>query len=456
MPDTTLTAISPLDGRYYQKTAPLRSIVSEYGLIFYRLVVEVHWLIALSQNRQIQIIPKLNANAKKSLLKLIHQFNEAEAKHIKSIEKITQHDVKAVEYYLRKKFHRDKNLKALSPWIHFACTSEDINNLAYALMQKNARDRVISPVMQNLISAIDSLAKKTANFPLLSRTHGQPASPTTLGKELKNFAVRLKLQHKQLLQIPIMGKCNGAVGNYNAHIAAFPEVNWPTLSKKFVENLGLRWNEYTTQIEPHDHLAQFLNTLSVCHNILIDFNRDMWGYIALDYFTQKKNKHEIGSSTMPHKINPIDFENAEGNLGLAIALANHLANKLPISRWQRDLSDSTVLRNVGSIFGFSLMSYQSILSGLKKLTPNKAALEKGLNQHWEVLTEAIQTVMRRYHISNAYEQLKSLSRGKKIDANQLHQFIDRLKIPTSVKKQLKTLTPLNYIGLASKLAKKSL
>ncbi|EKD92252.1 MAG: hypothetical protein ACD_29C00098G0006 [uncultured bacterium] len=453
---SSLTAISSLDGRYAKKTEQLRPIVSEYGLIFYRLIAEIHWLIALSENDQINEIPKLTENDKNNLRLIMNQFNQAEAEKIKAIEATINHDVKAVEYYLREKLSLDKNLKNLCAWIHFACTSEDINNLAYALMQKTLRDQIIEPAILNLISAIDTLAKKTAEFSMLSRTHGQPASPTTLGKELKNFAVRLKLQLKLLLTIPMMGKCNGAVGNFNAHVIAYPEVNWLLLSKNFVESLGLHYNEYTTQIEPHDFLAQFLNALSACHLIMIDFNRDIWGYISQDYFTQMKSEQEVGSSTMPHKINPIDFENAEGNLGLSIALANHLANKLPISRFQRDLSDSTVLRNLGSIFGYAIIAYQAMLSGLNKLKPNKTQLENTLNQHWEILTEAIQTVMRRYNITDAYEQLKILSRGEKIDSAKLNLFIDQLTIPDATKKRLKKLTPCNYTGLATELANKEI
>ncbi len=451
-----LTAISPLDGRYANKTAQLRSIVSEYGLIFYRLTVEIHWLIALSENEHIAEVPKLNPEAKKALQAILNHFSQTEAEKIKEIEKTTNHDVKAVEYYLRDKLSADPHLNYLCAWIHFACTSEDINNIAYALMQKTLRDQMIEPHIQKLITEINALAIQTAEFSMLSRTHGQPASPTTLGKELKNFAVRLKAQLALLLTIPITAKANGAVGNFNAHVVAFPEVDWQALSKHFVESLGLECNEHTTQIEPHDFLAQFLNVLSVCHTIMIDFNRDIWGYISQDYFTQIKSEKEIGSSTMPHKINPIDFENAEGNLGLSNALANHLANKLPISRFQRDLSDSTVLRNLGSIFGYAIIAYQAMSAGLKKLTPNKVMLENILNQHWEVLTEAIQTVMRRYNIVDAYEQLKLLSRGEKMDAHKLNSFISGLNIPDNAKKQLKQLTPQGYTGYAVALAKKEI
>jgi len=448
-----LTAISPLDGRYSNHTKQLRSIVSEYGLIFYRLYVEIYWLIELSENAQISEVEKLSHDEISFLKKLLDEFNEHEAEHIKNIEKTTNHDVKAIEYYLREKLEGHPTLKKLPPFIHFACTSEDINNLAYALIIKKSRDEILVPQLKKITEQLNIFAENTAECAMLSRTHGQAATPTTLGKEFKNFSARLTAHMKQLMQVPIVGKCNGAVGNYNAHVVVYPEIDWQHFSKHFVESLGLQWNPYTTQIEPHDYLAQLFNALTVCHTILIDFCRDMWGYIALHYFLLKKSEHEVGSSTMPHKVNPIDFENAEGNLGIAIALATHLSQKLPISRWQRDLTDSTVLRNVGSVFGYALIAYQSILKGLTKLIPNTVFLKNELDQHWEILAEPIQMVMRRYGINDAYEQLKLLTRGETITQKQLHNFIATLAIPNAAKKELQLLTPSNYLGIAIKLAK---
>lgn len=449
-----LTAISPLDGRYSNKTEQLRPIVSEYALIFYRLHVEIHWLMTLTDNTQITEIAKLTPDEHAFLQQLLENFTENEAEHIKKIEAKTNHDVKAVEYYLREKFETHATLKRLCPFIHFACTSEDINNLAYALMIKKARDTQLVPQLKALIQKIDLFAQNTAELAMLSRTHGQPATPTTLGKEFKNFAMRLEAHLTQFLAIPIVGKINGAVGNYNAHVVAFPMVDWLALSQHCVESLGLTWNAYTTQIEPHDFLAQWLYALNVCHTILIDFSRDIWGYIALRYFTQKKSEHEVGSSTMPHKINPIDFENAEGNLGIAIALATHLSQKLPISRWQRDLTDSTVMRNIGSVFGYALVAYQSLVKGLEKLVPNPAVLTQELENHWEVLAEPIQTMMRKYGIDDAYEQLKAITRGAAITQMQLSELIQTLTIPEEAKKTLRALAPQNYLGLAAILAKK--
>ncbi len=453
MEHTSLTAISPLDGRYSDKTEQLRSIVSEYGLIFYRLHVEIYWLIEIANHADIHEIKPLSNDEQLWLKKLLTAFNEKEAEHIKQIEKKTNHDVKAIEYYLREKIESQSTLKHLSPFIHFACTSEDINNLAYALMMKQARDDVLLPSLQKIIQQLDAFAKNNASLAMLSRTHGQAATPTTLGKEFKNFSIRLSTHVSYFKKIPIMGKCNGAVGNFNAHVVAFPEIDWFSVSKKFVESLGLTWNAHTTQIEPHDFLAQFFNALNICHTILIDFCRDMWGYIALHYFSQKKSDNEVGSSTMPHKINPIDFENAEGNLGLAIALATHLSQKLPISRWQRDLTDSTVLRNIGCVFGYSFIAYQSLSKALTKLIPNPEVLKNELNQHWEILAEPIQMVMRRYGIHDAYEQLKKLTRGETITQQQLATFIDTLKIPDKAKEELKVLSPEKYVGLAVKLAR---
>lgn len=448
---SSLTAISPLDGRYANKTKSLRPIVSEYGLIRYRLQVEIHWLIALAKCDKITEFSPLTQTESIFLEKLIADFSEADANAIKVIEQTTNHDVKAVEYFLREKCESHETLKRVIPFIHFAATSEDINNLAYALMQKALRDRVLTPAFQSLLQTLHTMAQPAAGIAMLSRTHGQPATPTTLGKEYKNFAARLETHYQRWQRLPITGKWNGAVGNFNAHIVAYPDIDWSTLSRQFVESLGLTYNAYTTQIEPHDDLAAWLNALSLCHTILIDLCRDTWGYIALDYFKQQRHDNEVGSSTMPHKINPIDFENAEGNLGLSIALATHLAQKLPISRWQRDLSDSTVLRNLGCIAAYGVIAYQSLEKGLGKLTPNTQVINEQLNAHPEVLTEAVQTVMRRYGVKDAYEQLKKLSRGEKIALSDLHGFIDGLAIPNDAKTRLKALTPSNYIGLAKQL-----
>ncbi|MDP1574708.1 MAG: adenylosuccinate lyase [Coxiellaceae bacterium] len=450
---SSLTAISPLDGRYGDKTAQLRQIVSEYGLIYYRLTVEIHWLFVLSNCPEIKEFSPLNLNEKTFLEKLLVDFSEKDALAIKAIEKKTNHDVKAVEYFLRDQCESHPTLKHASSFIHFGATSEDINNLAYALMQKTLRDQQLLPALKKIIQTLNQLAENTAALPMLARTHGQPATPTTLGKEYKNFSMRLQAHVSQWSAIPIVGKYNGAVGNFNAHVTTYPAVDWTALSQHFIESLGLQNNTHTTQIEPHDFLAQWLNALSICHTILIDLCRDTWGYISLNYFSQKKSEHEVGSSTMPHKINPIDFENAEGNLGMAIALSTHLSQKLPISRWQRDLSDSTVLRNLGSVAGYALVAYQSIEKGLSKLIPNESYIRQELNAHPEVLTEAIQSVMRRYGIENAYEQLKQLSRGEKITLQQLRDFIETLSIPADEKQRLKTLTPENYLGLAVRLAK---
>ena len=450
---SSLTAISPLDGRYGNRTEQLRSIVSEYGLIFYRLHIEIAWLILLTETPEIPELKPLSPDEHVFLKNLLASFDEKEALHVKNIEKTTNHDVKAVEYYLRKKLEAHHTLKHLSPFIHFACTSEDINNLAYALMIKQVSTEIVFPHLQNIIQKLNQFADDTAECAMLSRTHGQAATPTTLGKEFKNFSTRLSTHLARLMEIPIAGKCNGAVGNFNAHVVAYPDIEWLMLSKNFVESLDLTWNPYTTQIEPHDFIAQFLNALTVCHTILMDCARDIWGYIALHYFSQKKSEHEVGSSTMPHKINPIDFENAEGNLGVAIALSTHLAQKLPISRWQRDLTDSTVLRNVGSVFGYSFIAYESLLKGLSKLIPNPELLKNELDQHWEILAEPIQTVMKRYGIVDAYEQLKAITRGESTTQKQLADFIDTLHIPDAAKRELKLLTPGNYLGIAIKMAK---
>lgn len=453
---SSLTALSPLDGRYHAKLAELRPIASEYGLIHHRLIVEVRWLITLADLPDFTHLPPLDAASRQFLENLIQQFDEAAAEQIKAIEKTTNHDVKAVEYYLHNQIKNHDQLKKWIPFIHFGCTSEDINNLAYGLMFAKIRSHILSPAMQALIDQLNTLAKPHGQLAMLARTHGQPASPTTLGKELINVTARLSRQLQTWQQLPVLGKFNGAVGNFNAHFVASPEINWPAVSQNFIAELGLTANPYTTQIEPHDNLAELLQTLMRFNTILIDLNRDIWGYISLGYFGQKKVEHEIGSSTMPHKVNPIDFENSEGNLGVANALAGHLAEKLPISRWQRDLTDSTVLRNLGSIAGYSLIAYQSTLKGLQKLTVNTEQIRHDLSQHWEVLAEAIQSVLRRHGVVDAYEQLKSLTRGKTIDQKILSDFIAQLPLPTEVKRQLQNLTPDQYIGYAAILTQQAL
>lgn len=452
--DSNLTALSPLDGRYSKKLDPLRAFFSEYGLMRYRLLVEIRWLEALAQNPDIPEVPTLNADAKLLLQHLFTDFSLADAKRIKAIEATTNHDVKALEYFIKEKIQTHPQLAKISEFIHFACTSEDINNLAYALLLKEARDEVLLPHMHQLINTLRNMAKIYADQPMLSRTHGQTASPTTVGKELANVVARLERQYEQILDIALLGKCNGAVGNFNAHLIAYPKVDWETLSRQFVENLDLTFNPWTTQIEPHDFLAEFFHGLIRFNHILLDFNKDIWSYISIGYFKQKMKEGEVGSSTMPHKVNPIDFENSEGNIGLANAILEHMANKLPISRWQRDLSDSTVLRNMGVAIGHALLAMQSTLTGLNKLEINLPRLEEDLNQNWEVLAEAIQTVMRRYGIEQPYEKLKALTRGQTMNAAILKQFIQTLDLPDSVKKTLQELTPHQYVGTASALARK--
>ncbi len=454
MPLTELTALSPIDGRYSTKTAQLRDYFSEYALFKYRVLVEIRWLETLANTTAIKEIPKFSTQAKKVLSNIIQEFNLADAEQIKTIEKTTNHDMKAVEYFLKEKIKGNKELNAVSEFIHFACTSEDINNLAYALMLQQARGQVILPNCKEIIDAIEQLANQYAQQPLLSRTHGQPASPTTMGKEMRNIAKRLARQYKTLSTIEIMGKINGATGNFNAHLIAYPDVDWLKISRQFVEDLGLHWQSHTTQIEPHDYIAELCNAMARFNTVLIDFNRDVWGYISLGYFKQKTLIGEIGSSTMPHKVNPIDFENSEGNLVMANAILNCLAERLPISRWQRDLVDSTLLRNSGVGFAHSLIAYQASLKGIHKLEINPVAIEADLNDNWEILAEAIQTVMRRYGIANPYEKLKTLTRGKKITAARLKTFINALELPVKVKTQLLSLTPTTYIGNASSQAKK--
>ncbi|OCF98688.1 adenylosuccinate lyase [Gilliamella apicola] len=445
---SALTALSPIDGRYGDKTTELRTIFSEYGLLKYRVQVEVRWLQKLANQADILEVPTLSEQANKHLNEIVDNFNEQDAIRIKTIEKTTNHDVKAVEYFLKEKVNTNEELQAINEFIHFACTSEDINNLSYALMLKTARDTVLIPYWNKLIATITTQAKTYRDLPLLSRTHGQPATPSTIGKEFANVVYRLKRQLKQLESIEILGKINGATGNYNAHMVAYPQINWHKFSEEFVTSLGLQWNPYTTQIEPHDYIAEYFDCIARFNTIMIDFDRDVWGYIALNHFKQKTVAGEIGSSTMPHKVNPIDFENSEGNLGLANAIMSHLGSKLPISRWQRDLTDSTVLRNLGVGIGYAIIAYQSTLKGLNKLEVNQEHLLDELNRNWEVLAEPIQTVMRRYAIEKPYEKLKELTRGKRVDAQGMQQFIDSLALPEHEKARLKQLTPANYIGFA--------
>ena len=450
---SALTAVSPIDGRYGGKTVDLRPIFSEYGLIRHRVLVEVRWLQMLAAEEGIKEVPPLSEHANKVLDNIIDHFCEEDAQRVKNIERTTNHDVKAVEYFLKEKIENNEELNAISEFIHFACTSEDINNLAYGLMLREARTAVILPLMDETIDAVTRLAHQYAEQPMLSRTHGQPASPTTLGKEMANVAFRLKRQREQVMMVPLLGKINGAVGNYNAHLSAYPELDWQTMAQKFVNHLGLDWNPYTTQIEPHDYVAEFFDANARFNTVLIDFCRDVWGYISLGYFKQKTVAGEIGSSTMPHKVNPIDFENAEGNLGIANAIFGHLGAKLPISRWQRDLTDSTVLRNLGVGVAHSVIAYQAALKGISKLDCNPARLDEDLDNTWEVLAEPIQTVMRRYGIEKPYEKLKELTRGKGIDKARLQAFIEALEIPEAEKTRLMAMTPANYIGNAIDQAK---
>ncbi len=443
-----LTAISPVDGRYGAKTAIFRNIFSEYGLIKHRVFVEVHWFLALANHSEITEVPTLDNAAVTALNNIIDDFSMADADRIKTIERTTNHDVKAVEYFLKEKIQGNKQLEASSEFLHFACTSEDINNLSHGLMLKAGRDDVLLPAMDEIIQILSSQAQEYAAQPMLSRTHGQTASPTTVGKELANVVYRLRKQRDQVASIDIVGKANGAVGNYNAHISAYPEIDWPSFSQNFIESIGLKINPFTIQIEPHDYMAEMFDAISRFNTILIDLSRDIWSYISNAYFKQKTVEGEIGSSTMPHKVNPIDFENAEGNLGIANALLNHLSHKLPISRWQRDLTDSTVLRNLGVGFSHSLIAYQSLLKGLNKLEINTDVIEADLNSSWEVLAEPIQTVMRRYGIENPYEKLKELTRGKAITQQAFQDFIMTLEIPEEARDNLLKLTPLNYIGNA--------
>lgn len=448
---SALTALSPLDGRYQDKVTPLRAIFSEFGLMKFRVTVEVRWLQKLAATAEIAEVPAFSAQANVFLDAIVANFNEADAARIKEIERTTNHDVKAVEYFLKEKIQSETELAQVSEFIHFACTSEDINNLSHALMLSTARDEVILPEWKKLIDEIARLADEYKTIPLLSRTHGQPASPSTVGKEMANVVYRLRRQFKQLQNAEILGKINGAVGNYNAHLSAYPNINWHQFSEEFVTSLGIQWNPYTTQIEPHDYIAEFFDAVVRFNTIIIDFDRDLWGYIALNHFKQRTIAGEIGSSTMPHKVNPIDFENSEGNLGLANAVMTHLAQKLPISRWQRDLTDSTVLRNLGVGLGYCLIAYASTRKGISKLEVNQPHLLEELDQNWEVLAEPIQTVMRRYGIEKPYEKLKELTRGKRVTEQAMHEFIESLAIPQEEKARLQQLTPATYIGAAVEL-----
>ena len=450
---TALKALSPLDGRYASRLAPLNDLFSEFGLIKQRVEIEVRWLEQLARTPQIQEVPPLTDDACAFLDHIVADFSVTDAEQVKAIESRTNHDVKAVEYFLKEAVSGKPELQEVSEFIHFACTSEDINNLAYAVMLDKGRNNILLPLIDQMIQDLSELARSTAGQPMLSRTHGQTASPTTLGKELANVTARLLTAQQKIADVPLYGKMNGAVGNYNAHLSAYPNVNWPMMADAFVTGLGLQWNKYTTQIEPHDYMAELFQATMRFNTVLIDFCRDIWSYISIGHFKQKTVKGEIGSSTMPHKVNPIDFENAEGNLGLANAMFDHLATKLPISRWQRDLTDSTVLRNVGVGFSYSILAYSSALKGISKLDPNPQSMADDLDSNWEVLAEPIQTVMRRYGIENPYEILKELTRGRRVNAEIMLEFINGLELPEEAKESLRQLTPANYVGNAAEQAR---
>ncbi len=450
---TALTALSPVDGRYASKTDKLRPYFSEYGLIKHRVLVEIRWLQALANHPQINEVPAFSNDANAFLESILENFSETDAQHVKQIERTTNHDVKAIEYYLKEKIQSNAEVHAVSEFIHFACTSEDINNLSYALMLKGGRDDALLPEVDQLLEALSDMASRYAEIPLLCRTHGQPASPSTLGKEMANVAYRARHQRTQIAAVEILGKINGAVGNYNAHLSAYPDIDWQGFAKDFVESLGLNWNPYTIQIEPHDYIAELFDAVSRFNTIIIDFCRDVWAYISIGYFKQKVIAGEVGSSTMPHKVNPIDFENAEGNLGMANAMMTHLSQKLPISRWQRDLTDSTVLRTLGVGLGHTSIAIQSTLKGISKLEVNQEAIAVDLDNNWEVLAEPVQTVMRRYGIEKPYEKLKELTRGQRINAEVMKNFIEALEIPQQAKDHLLNMTPANYIGNAIDQAK---
>jgi len=450
-----LAALSPLDGRYAKATDPLRAHFSEHALIRTRVRVELEWLQALSAERAIAELKAFSPRTRRDFARLLEEFSERDAEHIKNIEAETNHDVKAIEYWLKGKLAKNAEVQRSLEFIHFACTSEDINNLAYAMMLAHSRERVLLPAIDRLVAALRALARRHAARPMLSRTHGQPASPTTLGKEMANFAHRLTRARAAVARVALLGKANGAVGNYNAHVAAYPGFPWEPFCRRFVERLGLQFNPFTTQIEPHDCYAELFDAYARANTVLLDLARDLWGYVSLGYFRQKPKKGEVGSSTMPHKVNPIDFENAEGNVGIANALLRHLAEKLPVSRWQRDLSDSTALRNVGTALGHSLLAYGSTLRGLGKLEADAQRMTEDLDANWEVLAEPVQQVMRKHGVADAYEKLKALTRGKRLDRRQLAVFVRALSIPPEAKKRLLALTPAAYIGLAAVLAKRA-
>ncbi len=450
---STLTAISPVDGRYGNKTEMFRPVFSEFGLIHYRVIVEIRWLQSLAAHQEIPEVPAFSEHANNILEQIAENFSEEDARRVKNIERTTNHDVKAVEYFLKEKIADNPELSSASEFIHFACTSEDINNLSHALMLNAGRNLLIEQ-LDEVIDAIRQLAHQHAEIPMLSRTHGQPASPTTMGKEMANVVYRLQKQRNQLANVEILGKINGAVGNYNAHLSAYPQVDWQAHAEDFVSLLGIHWNPYTIQIEPHDYIAEMFDAIARYNNILIDYCRDIWSYISIGYFKQKTVAGEVGSSTMPHKVNPIDFENAEGNLGIANAIFDHLAMKLPVSRWQRDLTDSTVLRNMGVGLAYTSIALQSCLRGIGKLDINEQRLAEDLDNNWEVLAEPIQTVMRRYGIEKPYEKLKELTRGTRVDQAGMMAFVDGLDLPEEAKTALKQMTPANYIGNAVAQAKK--
>ena len=454
LPLSPLTAITPLDGRYADKTRHLAQVFSEYGLIRRRVLIEVRWLLALSRHRGIAEVPALSRAALDKLTAIAERFSIDDAAAIKRIENTTRHDVKAVEYFIKERFRGERELAAIAEFVHFACTSEDINNLAHALMLRDGLDSALLPALRELLEDLKTRARALAERPMLSRTHGQTASPSTLGKEIANSAARLERQLRRIEAVPLLGKMNGAVGNYNAHLASYPQVDWPRFSAQFIADLGLEQNPYTTQIEPHDYMAELFDALAGANTVLLDFARDVWGYIALGYFRQSTAAGEIGSSTMPHKVNPIDFENAEGNLGLANAVLGHLSAKLPVSRWQRDLSDSTVLRNMGVGFAYTLIALQSLRQGLGKLEVNPARLDEDLEGSWEVLAEPVQTLMRRYGVEQPYEKLKALTRGQSVSAQRLRDFINTLDLPEAARNTLLEMTPATYIGNAAEQARK--
>ena len=451
--DNLLLAISPLDGRYKSKCEDLAPYFSEFALMRYRVLVEVKWLQKLSEHDQIDELQAISDRGLEYLNDLIESFSIADAQRIKAIEATTNHDVKAVEYFIKEKFENNTELSGQLEFVHFACTSEDINNLAYALMMRDGRDKVMLNQMREIENKLAQLANNFADQPMLCRTHGQPASPSTIGKEFANVAHRLRRQIAQIESSEILGKINGAVGNYNAHLAAYPSIDWQAIAKEFVEGLGLSWNPYTTQIEPHDYVAELFDAVCRFNTVLIDFDRDIWAYISLGYFKQRAIAGEVGSSTMPHKVNPIDFENSEGNLGIANAIMTHLSEKLPISRWQRDLTDSTVLRNIGTGLAHSLIAYRATMKGIAKLELNAQAVDDDIDSSWEILAEPIQTVMRRYRIEKPYEKLKELTRGKQIDQQSVQNFIKNLTIPESAKQELLQLTPRKYLGNAVEQAR---